>query len=95
VALLTAGSLVRVQQSEPAKKPSESKSSSGREAGATAAVCTSVCTTPEERELEHRIVAAELDGRKTVADVLARELDNFRGRRPDIVVELAARKREA
>jgi hypothetical protein len=45
---------------------------------------------PFEADLETRIIAAELDGRKTVADLLAKRLDAHRAARAaDNVVSLA------
>jgi hypothetical protein len=47
--------------------------------GEPATVCTYVCTPLDEVELERRIADAELAGRTTVADALARCLERLRG----------------
>jgi hypothetical protein len=49
---------------------------------------------PIETDLETRIVAAELKGRDTVADALAKRLDAYRAARAgENVVDLDARRR--
>lgn len=50
-------------------------------------------TEPTEADLERRIIAAELEGRKTVADLLAKRLDAHRAARTgDNIVHLAGRR---
>jgi hypothetical protein len=50
-----------------------------------ASVCTPVCTSDEERAMEALIVEAELAGRRTVADALARRLEELRAKVADVV----------
>jgi hypothetical protein len=48
---------------------------------------------PTEAELERAIVEAELGGRRTVADLLARRLESLRASRSAQVISLDARRR--
>jgi hypothetical protein len=49
---------------------------------------------PEDAEIERRMVAAELAGRTTVADALARELEAARkGRMSNVIALAKARQR--
>ena len=69
---------VRIPLSPPAKQEGSAHTGDPVAEGDGASICTSVCTPLDEADLERRIVDAELAGRVTVADALAKHLEKLR-----------------